>query len=47
MITVGSVVTKNISPMSILGVCPAKVLKYRNIELHNKAKRRENIIFIL
>lgn len=24
--------------MSIVGGCPAKVLKYRNIELYNKAK---------
>lgn len=39
----GSVVTKNVPDYAIIGGNPAKVIKYRDIELYNKLKNEDKI----
>lgn len=39
IVAIGSVVVKDVPPCAIVGGNPAKIIKYRNIELFNKCKK--------
>ena len=40
VIAMGAVVTKDVPPCAVVGGNPAKVLKYRDIEVYNKLKAK-------
>ena len=42
VIAMGAVVTKDVPPCAVVGGNPAKILKYRDIEVYNKLKNQMN-----
>lgn len=43
VVAMGSVVTKNVPSMAVVGGNPAKIIKYRDIDLYNELKNSDKI----